>query len=58
MSNAEAIIIFLYFATGTLVDFSYRPQLMAGVGFLSIKRRKMHRILFFRLEKSVFLVLF
>ena len=41
-----------FILTGTLVDFSYHPQLMAGVGFLFIKRRKMHGILFYRLEKS------
>ena len=29
-----------------LVGFSYNPQFMTGIGFLSIYRRKMHGILF------------
>ena len=37
-----------------LIDFSYHPQIMTGVGFLSIRSRKMHGISFWNSQKLTF----
>ena len=58
MSNAEAII-FLYFATGMLVDFSFHPQ-THGWGWVSFHQKEENAwdIILSTLEVIVFLVLF